>query len=120
MNYKAWFNEDNGVLYVKTFKTMDEKDVHDLMPRIEELFENRKPRLILGDLAENPSDPLTKEARQAFKEYSTVDYDRIAVIGVNPFTRMIVKIAVKIVGQADKTRFFKTEEEALTWLKGDA
>jgi len=120
VNYKAWFDEDKGVLNVKTYKTMDAKDVHVLMPQIEKMFKGRKHRFILGDLSDNPTDPLTKEARQAFKQYSDVEYDRIAVTGVNPFTRMVVKIAVKIVGQSDKTRFFKTEDEALAWLKGDA
>ena len=112
-----WFDEEHGVLFIRTLKTIDAEDIHALMPEIEKMFEGKEKRFILGDLTENPSDPLTKDARQAFKKYSDVEYDRIAIIGVNPFTRMVVKIAVKIVGQTDKTRFFKTEEEALAWLK---
>lgn len=117
--YKVWFDADAGVLYVKTFKTIDAEDIHRLMPEVEKSLEGRPHRYIIGDLSQNPSDLLTKEARQAFKRYTdTVNYDRIAVIGVNPITRMIVKIAVTIIGQSGKTRFFKTETEALAWLKG--
>ncbi|MBN2379328.1 STAS/SEC14 domain-containing protein [candidate division WOR-3 bacterium] len=118
--FKMWFNEEHGILYVKTYKTIDAEDIHQLIHQVEKAFEGRPRRYILGDLSENPSDPLTKEARQAFKEYSdSITYDRIAVIGVNPFTRMVVKIAIKIIGQSEKTRFFKSEEEALNWFKED-
>ncbi|MBN2379310.1 STAS/SEC14 domain-containing protein [candidate division WOR-3 bacterium] len=116
--YKTWFDEEQGVLYVKTFKTIDAEDIHRLMPEVEKALEGKTNRLIIGDLSQNPSDLLTKEARQAFKRYTDkVNFDRIAVIGVNPITRMIVKIAVTIIGQSKKTQFFKTETQALAWLK---
>jgi hypothetical protein len=117
--YKMWFDAEQGVLYVKTFKTIDAGEIHQLIPQVDKSLEGKPRRYIIGDLSENPTDPLTKEARQAFKQYAnSINYDRIAVIGVNPFTRMVVKIGVKIVGQSDKTRFFKTEAQALAWLKG--
>ncbi|MBD3285311.1 hypothetical protein GF338_03140 [candidate division WOR-3 bacterium] len=115
--YKIWFDDKKGVLYVKTFKTIDAEDIHRLMPEVDRLLGGNPHRYILGDLSENPSDLLTKEARQAFKKYKDVEYDRIAVIGVNPITRMVVKIAIKIIGQSDKTRFFNSEDEALKWLR---
>lgn len=119
--YKIWFDEKEGVLYVKTFKTIDAEDIHRLMPEVDRLLEGKPHRYILGDLSKNPSDLLTKEARQAFKHYADrVQYDKIGVIGVNPVTRMVVKIAIKIIGQADKTRFFKTEDDALAWFKEDS
>jgi hypothetical protein len=119
--YKVWFDQEQGVLYVKTFKTIDAEEIHQLIPQVEKSLEGKPERHIIGDLSENPTDPLTKQARQAFKQYAnSLNYDRIAIIGVNPLTRMIVKIAVKIIGQSDKTQFFNNEAEALRWLKGEA
>ncbi|NLI97722.1 STAS/SEC14 domain-containing protein [bacterium] len=119
MNYEMWFDEKNGVLYVKTLAMLERADVEDIIPEVAEMLAGKEHRYILGDLAQNPSGLLTKDARTAFKENAeNLQVDKIAIIGANPSIRMIAKIALTIMGKSDIAKFFKTEEEALVWLKG--
>ncbi|MBD3286652.1 STAS/SEC14 domain-containing protein, partial [candidate division WOR-3 bacterium] len=47
------------------------------------------------------------------------NYDKVAVVGASPGARMIAKVALAITGVSKISRFFKTEDEALAWLKGN-
>jgi len=120
MNYKVWFDEKNGILRVDMFQTLVEEDIHEIVPMVEKEFEGRQHQYILADLSKSTSDPISQSARKAFKKYTdSMNYDRIAVIGLNPATRMIAKIVLGIIGKSDVSKFFKTDEEAITWLKGE-
>jgi hypothetical protein len=120
MNYKIWYDEEYGVLYVKTLTMLTGTDIHEIMPEMNRILEDKPHRYIIGDLSENPPGLLTKEARQAFKEYAKdFKVDKAAITGTTPATRMITKIAISIMGMSNIAKFFKTKEEALRWLKGE-
>ncbi|NLI97729.1 STAS/SEC14 domain-containing protein [bacterium] len=118
MNYEMRFDEKRGVLYVKTLAMLEKADVDEILPKVAECFEGKEHRYILGDLSQNPSGLLSKDARNAFKENAKyLDVEKIAIIGANPSIRMIAKIALTIMGSSNIAKFFKTEDEALAWLK---
>lgn len=118
MNYKMWYDEERGVLYVKTLAMLTGPDVHQLMPEMIKVFADKPHRYVIGDLSDNPTGLLTRAARQAFKEYAKdFKIDKGAIIGTNPSTKMIAKIAISVMGLSDKVKLFKTEAQALTWFK---
>lgn len=118
-NYEMWFDEENGVLKVRTLAMLERNDVDEIISKIAEFYEGKEHRYLMGDLSDNPSGLLSKGARTAFKENAdNFAVDKIAIIGANPSTRMIAKIALTIMGKSNIASFFKTKEEALTWLKG--
>lgn len=47
-----------------------------------------------------------------------MDADKSAIFGASPAVRMASKIALAVAKKSKITRFFKTKEEALAWLKG--
>ncbi|MBD3285310.1 hypothetical protein GF338_03135 [candidate division WOR-3 bacterium] len=80
-----------------------------------------KRRLVLVDMSHD-KDPssMSKEARKAYAEHTEIiKPEKVAMVGANPVARMVAKIALSIMGRSDITKFFKTEDEALAWLKGD-
>jgi hypothetical protein len=118
MNYRMWYDEEQGVLYAKTFAMLTGPDVHQLMPEMNKIFADKPHRYVIGDLSDNPTGLLGKEARQAFKEYAKdFKIDKGAVIGTNPSTRMIAKVAISVMGLSSKVKLFKTKEEALAWFR---
>jgi hypothetical protein len=119
MRYEIWYDEDNDLLRVKTFEGLTKEDYGKLIDEIEATLAGKKPHFALGDLsAGHPPGILDKEVRQIFKDRaSSLEFDKIAIISASPSIRMISKIVFKVIGRSQSARFFKTEEEALTWLK---
>lgn len=118
MKYKTWYDVDNEVLYLKTFTQLTAKDIEELLPQIDEHFEGKHHRYILADMSENSSGFVDREARKLLKARSdAIKFDKMAVIGARPATRMVTKVALKILGKSDVSQFHKTEKEALAWFK---
>lgn len=121
MKYEIKRDAENGLLRLVIFSSLEKDDVDELMPVMVRELDNMARRLVLVDMSKdnNPSS-MSKEARKAYKEYaSVIDTEKVAMVGASPVTRMTAKIALYVIGQSDKTRFFKAEEEALAWLKGE-
>jgi len=118
MNYEVWLVESLKIVYLKTFHMLTEQDVHELMKLAETKFEGKEIDYSLIDLSEATSEPVTKGTREAFKKYAdSLVYKKVAVVGANPSTRMLAKIALAVAGKSKIAKFFKTQEEALVWLK---
>lgn len=119
MNYMIWYDEDEGVLYLKTYTLLTVKEIEEILPLMAEHFKDRSHRYILADMTDNHSGFVDREARRLLKERANqIIFDKMAVIGAGPATRMITKVALNVLGKTDQTRFHKTEKEALAWLKG--
>lgn len=117
-NYEVWYDEERGVLYLKTFHTMTEEDVRELMALTETKFKGIETDYALVDMSEASAESISKGARKAFKEHAgIINYKKLAVVGANPAARMLAKVALAVIGKSKVTRFFKTEAEALAWLK---
>ncbi|MBN2379316.1 STAS/SEC14 domain-containing protein [candidate division WOR-3 bacterium] len=120
MNYKIWFDKELGVARFKVLAMLTEEDVNEYIPGLNKLLRGKEYRCVLGDLSENPPGMLDGSARKAFKSQAKeLDWDKIAFFGAAPASRMLAKAAVFALGMSKITRFFKTEEEAISWLKGE-
>jgi len=117
-NYRVWFNDDKNVVYFKLYRPLTVEEVYEVQPMVQGLVKNLERRLVLIDLTEGSTDMVGREARQAFRETANPkDFDKIAVFGASAAVRMLAKVVIAITGVSKISQFFKTEEEALTWLK---
>lgn len=122
MKYKVWYNLEADALYIQTFEKLDKNDVYDIMSEVNKELEGKGRRSVVVDLTHGSSAMVDKEARKAFKELATPEAfasEKIAVFGASPAVRMLAKVILTITGVSKKTRFFKTEDDALRWLKGE-
>lgn len=117
--YEVRYDEKVGALRIQTFDTLTKDDVHDIMSAVErELVGKDEKRYVLVDLSQGSSDMVDKEARQAFKKASDPsNFTKVALFGANPAVRMLAKVVLVVSGVSKKTRFFKSEAEALAWLR---
>ncbi|MBN2379303.1 STAS/SEC14 domain-containing protein [candidate division WOR-3 bacterium] len=115
------YDDKDQVLYLKILGLMDSEGLRELLPRFQKLLEGKPRRYVLVDMSESvqlDASFMTKELRNSYKELmNQMDSDKGAIIGASPALRMIAKIALAVSGRSDTTKFFKTKEEALCWLK---
>lgn len=118
MNYKIWYDDEVGAAHLKIIHMSTQEDVNGYMPGLDKLLEGKKKRYVLVDLTDNPPGLLDKPARKAFRDYSeSLQFDKIAMYGAKPVIRMVAKVAVSALGQAQRTKFFDTKEEAVAWFE---
>ena len=116
--FEIIYDRDSHVIMVKPFQTWGKDDVETAVPIIKKLISKNECRRVLANLTENQQGFVTREARGVLKKYADdLRFDKAAIVGTNPATRMVMKIAVSILGNSHNTRFFKTKEEALEWLE---
>lgn len=118
MKHHIFFDEAAGVLRMKIGGTLTPDEAEESFIIAKRLLEGKTPRYILTDLSGHEGN-LDKATRQAIKERGLdVDFDKQAIVGTTPVTRMIGKMIMAMLGKSKNTGFFGSEDEALTWLKG--
>jgi hypothetical protein len=114
--YKVWWDEKNEVRRLRINSFIDEGNAKMIMDEAYKLAESKpESASILVDLRESSSTSL--KARKIFVEgLRTVYYSKCAFFGMKVYPRVVLSFIVKVSG-AKNTKFFKSEEEALKWLK---
>ncbi|MBN2379304.1 STAS/SEC14 domain-containing protein [candidate division WOR-3 bacterium] len=121
MDHRLYLDEEQDVFHIHI--------VGDITPegyiainRTYNTWEGGKPKKVIIDLTETNMStmvPWDRETRQRVTK-STEPFTsdtKVAVIGVTGISRMVMKIAFNVLGVVKTGRFFKTEAEALAWLK---
>lgn len=107
-----------GVVRAKTKGSFTMQELDKSMEELKKLFLNMDKKLLLADVRENDRVMATKEERVRMRELSKdLTWDKAAVVGADTLVRMSAKIVLAAIGLSKTTRFFKTEDEALRWLK---
>lgn len=121
--YIMYYDDENDILNLKLLGMMFAEDLPQFIPRYQKLLEGKPRRYLLIDMVESVKmDPsiLNKEMRNAYKELlNQMDIDKAAIFGTTPAMRMVSRVALVLSKWSDITKFFKTKEEALGWLKGE-
>ena len=118
-NFKIWYDSNLDTLRIKNYYPLTKEDVSKLLPLANKMLEDKKHRCFLVDLSEVPLEKMIdKESRQAIRGYGdNKDFDKIAVFGASPIARMIAKVMISVAGSSGSTRFFKSEDEAVGWIR---
>jgi len=118
--HKARYDPYQKVLYLKVNGDYHGPDHRKFLNLYHIVFKDMTMgRYALVDL--NDATPLDRKTRRAMKdeeEKLSEGTDKMAFTGASPAIRMIAKLYMKFSKNKD-VGFFKTEEEALRWLKAD-
>jgi hypothetical protein len=119
---EAWVGEScfrmrsDGILHVTTIGDVDDK-IAEISKEAVLKLETKvgKAKGVLIDL--NKAGKQSPQARKTWKSmHESGNYIKVALCGMNPVSRVIASFFLQIMTDK-KTKFFKTEEEALNWLK---
>ena len=117
MKHELFWDEDNYCARMKLVGKFSPDEAAEMMDAIRVLLSDKHPRNLLVDHTHSTGS-LSAETRKTLEEKGRlVGHDKHAFYGMNGLNRMVAKIIVAIIGKASDTRFFKTEEDALAWLK---
>lgn len=121
MKYKVWFDSANLLVRAQVFESLIKEDAEGLMSEIERQLVDNDTRIGIMDLSEADSiRDVSKETRVVYREHAKkLPIDKAAVIVASPVIRMIARVAIAALGKSMKTRFVKSDDEALAWLKGE-
>lgn len=78
-------------------------------------LQDKPHRYLLVDLSHGSGKPVASPLRQNVSARCSTD--EVTIAGTNPVVRMLAKLNFAAAKQLKDTRFFKTEDEALRWLK---
>ncbi|NLI97711.1 STAS/SEC14 domain-containing protein [bacterium] len=115
MNHELFFDEENDMIVLRVRGDFAMDDAVRCSEFIDKTLKERGSFNVLVDLSEaTPS--LDKEVRTMLKKQSQEDaVKKFAMVVTHPALRIIGKIATS---SMSNSKIFKTEEEALRWLKG--
>lgn len=119
LRHKVHFDKTHGVARIEHYDLITVDDAKRLVDGLAEIFKGKTRRLLLDDSSNVSAAKMDKETRAIFDGAGErLKIDKVAVFGADPMTRMMSRIIFTIAGRMDSTKFFKTEDEALEWLKG--
>jgi len=119
MTHKVWFDDDNGVLFLKLVGTFTTADGTEYIPEIEKLYKGKKNHYLLCDISEGGTElPTDKAYRKWLIEmYERIGIERIAMLNAKPAMRMLAKIVLTAAGKSKQVKFFDSRDDALKWLQ---
>lgn len=118
MRHEVWFDEKQGVGRIKLGGASTYEEAAELLDRTKEILEGRECRDLLVDISARPGESPSKEIRDLYQSRARdMNLGRVAIVGLNPVVRMAAKIIIRTTGKSKITKFFKTEQQALFWLK---
>ncbi|MBD3286603.1 hypothetical protein GF338_09735 [candidate division WOR-3 bacterium] len=121
LRHEVYYDDENGVARIVHYDLIYADDAREFLKILEVLYTDKSPKLLLDDSSRVSAAKMDKETRQIFMGAGEkLGIDKVAVFGADPMTRMMSKIIFTIAGKIDSTKYFKTEDEALKWLKGEA
>lgn len=119
MKHIVFFDEKIDAIRMNFKGLFEPQDAEEFFPLTKMMCEGRDHCYILCDFKDGGAEvPKDKEYRQWLSRmYTEAGFDKIAIINTHPTMRMLAKIVLSAIKQARNVKFFKTEEEALQWLK---
>ena len=118
LRHKIYYDDENELVRIVHYDNVTADDARFIVNAVSQLLEGKQKRYMLDDATRMTLVKMDKETRNEFsKAQEVARLDKIAMFGANPMTRMIAKVVGIVTGNAGRSRFFRTEEEALHWLK---
>ena len=116
---KNFIGED-GLIHQEYYGYQTAETVKEDMRRmgdlIEKLHAQSKSANMLLDLSGITGQDSGTRA-EAFKAVKSLNYDKMALYGMNPFLKYVAKFVISTTGMGSKIGLFGSKEEATSWLK---
>jgi hypothetical protein len=117
MQHRIWFDPNDDLLRFNIVGRFSREDAKETLAEVKKLLEGKKRRFFLADISASPNLTIDRDTRKILQQDSP-EFEKVALVGATPVTRMISKVIVTVVGRSAVTKFCKTQEEALLWLRG--
>jgi hypothetical protein len=109
-----------GIAHLRIIDTLTLADLEDILAVMNRDKGGRSSPYLLCDLRQSPSIVPTQAVRRALRELEgTFRWQKVAILGADTVSRMAAKIALTALGRRKFARFFKSENDAWKWLKGE-
>lgn len=119
MKHEFYFDEEKNIVVFRTKGGFNYEEGVEAVEMLEKMVKGKEDIRVLCDTRDFPA-KLDKSVRRLMEDLpKRFKISKMAMIATNPAVRMIGKIVVATMGKDFSAGFFKTEEEALHWLKGD-
>ncbi|MBD3285312.1 hypothetical protein GF338_03145 [candidate division WOR-3 bacterium] len=120
MKHKVFYNPEVNSAVLHIVGDFSREDAEKTIESLNKIFRDNPETNLLADFSQSLNASLDKDTRKLIQENGgNLRFNKAALVGVSPMTRMIAKIVLVVIGKINESRFFKTEEEALKWLLGD-
>ena len=114
-NSEFYLDEEN-ILHIVSYGDLDEDDYEDMSAATIKATEDIEGKVnILVDINHCGKVP-AKVRRMAKRDFEKETTGKVAMFGMHPVARILASFIIGITRKED-IRFFKTEAEALAWLK---
>jgi hypothetical protein len=98
----------------QSYQTID-RLFQETMRYVDRLTMEQKPLLGLVDLSQQTGFN-TGSNKAALEALTKIEYDRAALVSDNRLFGELARAIIKALGKDDRTKFFRTREEAVPWL----
>ena len=109
---------DDGIIRGILLGVHEKRDAESIIKEITDLSEEKGKARVLIDLSKTERGTLG--ARKVHLNNIKVQpptFEKLALFGANTTNKVMVNFIVKATGRKNKIKYFKTEEEALRWLR---
>jgi len=117
MQHQIWYDNEDDLVRLNIIGKFSKDDARETLTQVSKLLENSQRRYFLADISGSPNLTIDRDTRKVLQGGSP-EFERVALVGATPVTRMIAKVIVTVVARSATTKFCKTQEEALAWLRG--
>jgi hypothetical protein len=118
VKHELYYDDEKQIVVFRTRGAFTYEEGVEAVDMLEKIVKGKENVHVLCDTTDFPA-KLDKSVRRLQEDLpKRMKISRMAVIATNPAVRMIGRIVVATMGKGFTAGFFKTEDEALRWLKG--
>lgn len=117
MKHKVWYDDQNEVAFLELLDNFLKVDLEPMYTKLHEVLEGKPYRQLIVVMSKN-SKVEDRETRELLnKGLDEEKITEIAFVGFHAAGRMIAKVLIKTGAIKINGEFFKTQEEAINWIK---
>jgi len=120
LKHSIQYDSNSRTIILKIVGNFTVEDADEVIVKVNQLTGNNPESNVLADFTQSPNLVIDRETRRMIQNAALkYMFQKVAFVGVSPVTRMIAKVIIAVLGKIKESRFFKTEAEAIAWLKGE-
>jgi hypothetical protein len=118
MEHKIYFDKEANAMCVEVIGEFKPSDVGATFEMLDKEFEGKDYYRLLIDLSQSNGSLSTAAQRMLGEKLKAKNSSKIAFVITRPSSRMIARVVVAVSGGSDNKGFFKSRDQAQTWMKG--
>lgn len=114
---KVWIEKD-GIIYVEVVKTINEKELLDLLERVKEVSKepSTSRKLLIVNLVTSSVLRSYRFRKKVGEKFREIIFEKGAICEESFFSRIVASFIIAASG-IKNVRIFETKKKALKWLK---